>query len=107
MMPVIRDPPRCRTPNADKKVGRLTLLPLPIAPSQAAVGRVDLESTTVNEMIDRPTVLLVEKLPVMPNAERRQSGRRKGTVATHRRTLTDAELSHAIASPRVLVGSLP
>src|SRR5262245_40908446 len=28
-------------------------------------------------------------------------------VATHLRTLSDAELSQAIASPRVLVGSLP
>jgi hypothetical protein len=72
MMPVTMDPATMWTLNADKKSVRLTLPPLPIAgQAKPLFVALDFEAATIEEMIDRLTVLRAQMLPLLPTPERR------------------------------------
>jgi hypothetical protein len=60
------------TLNADKKSVRLTLPPLPLAgQAKPLLVALDFEAATVEEMIDRLTMLRAQMLPALPRPESR------------------------------------
>jgi hypothetical protein len=70
MVPVTMDPATMWTLNADKRSVRLTLPPLPVAgQARPLFVALDFEAATVEEMIDRLTVLRAEMLPAVPKRE--------------------------------------
>ena len=72
MMPVTMDPATMWTLNADKKSVRLTLPPLPVAgQAKPLFVALDFEAATVDEMIDRLTMLRVRMLPAPPKPKSR------------------------------------
>ena len=72
MMPVTMDPATMWTLNADKKSVRLTLPPLPLAGhARPLYVALDFEAATVEEMIDRLTVLRAQMLPALPKPNSR------------------------------------
>jgi hypothetical protein len=72
MMPIRIDSATMWTLNADKQSVRLTLPPLPLAGQARPVYvALDFEAATVEEMIDRLTVLRAQMLPAVPKRESR------------------------------------
>jgi hypothetical protein len=73
MMPIAVDSATMWTLNADKKSVRLTLPPLRLAgQAKPLFVALDFEAATVDEMIDRLTVLRAQMLPALPKRESRQ-----------------------------------
>ena len=72
MLPVTVDAATMWTLNADKKSVRLTLPPLPIAgQAKPLLVALDFDAATVDEMIDRLTMLRAQMLPALPKPESR------------------------------------
>jgi hypothetical protein len=72
MMPIRIDSATMLTLNADKKSVRLTLPPLPLAgQAKPLFVALDFEAATVEEIIDRLSVLRAQMLPAVPKRESR------------------------------------
>ena len=72
MMPIAVDSATMWTLNADNKSVRLNLPPLPIGgQAKPLVVALDFEAATVDEMIDRLTMLRAQMLPALPKPESR------------------------------------